>query len=31
VEYDEHRWGLLLKVPLAMQDPIDTIVVLETK
>jgi alpha-L-fucosidase len=31
VEYDEHRWGLLLKVPLASQDPIDTIVVLETK
>jgi alpha-L-fucosidase len=31
VEYDEHRWGLLLKVPVAVQDPIDTIVVLETK
>jgi alpha-L-fucosidase len=31
IEYEEHRWGLLLRVPASLQDPNDTVVVLETK
>jgi alpha-L-fucosidase len=31
VEFESHRWGLLLKVPTSRRDPYDTVVVLETR
>jgi alpha-L-fucosidase len=31
VEFDEHRWGLLLRVPLSRRDAYDTVVALEMR